>query len=45
MPTNEKEINNTLFDQLSLVERIERQLKVNNQHFRECQAAFGTLYY
>ncbi|MCM1089538.1 MAG: hypothetical protein NC413_01745 [Muribaculum sp.] len=27
MPINEKEINNNLFDQLSLVERIERQLK------------------
>ena len=25
MPTNEKEINNTLFDQLTLVERIEKQ--------------------
>ena len=25
MPTNEKEINNALFDQLTLVERIERQ--------------------
>lgn len=27
MPTNEKEINNYLFDQLSMLERIERQLK------------------
>lgn len=27
MPTNEKEINNALFDQLTLVERIERQVK------------------
>ena len=25
MPTNEKEINNVLFDQLTLVERIEKQ--------------------
>ncbi|HBI63092.1 MAG TPA: hypothetical protein DDY31_18120 [Lachnospiraceae bacterium] len=25
MPSNEKEINNNLFDQLTLVERIERQ--------------------
>ena len=25
MPTNEKEINNNLFDQLTLVERIEKQ--------------------
>ena len=25
MPTNDKEINNTLFDQLTLVERIEKQ--------------------
>lgn len=27
MLTNEKEINNALFDQLTLVERIERQVK------------------
>ncbi|MCI8852704.1 MAG: hypothetical protein HFI32_04265 [Lachnospiraceae bacterium] len=27
MPADEKEINNILFDQLSLVERIERHLK------------------
>lgn len=26
MPTNEKEINNYLFDQLSILERIERQV-------------------
>ena len=26
MPTNEKEINNNLFDQLTLVERIEKQV-------------------
>lgn len=30
MPTNEKEINNNLFDQLSLVERIERAAKSGN---------------
>lgn len=27
MPTNEKEMNNNLFDQLTLIERIERQVK------------------
>jgi len=27
MPTNEKEINNNLFDQLSIIERIERHLE------------------
>ena len=26
MPTNEKEINNNLFDQLTLVERVEKQV-------------------
>ena len=35
MPTNEKEINNNLFDQLSLVERIERQLKSGGQEAAE----------
>ena len=37
MPTNEKEINNNLFDQLSLVERIERQLKSGGQEAAEAE--------
>lgn len=31
MPTNEKEYNGYLFDQLSAIERIERQLKSGGQ--------------
>ncbi|MCM1044411.1 MAG: hypothetical protein NC417_02765 [Candidatus Gastranaerophilales bacterium] len=37
MPTNEKEINNNLFDQLSLVERIERHLKSGGQEAAEAE--------
>lgn len=37
MPTNEKEINNNLFDQLSLVERIERQLKSGGEKAAEAE--------
>lgn len=29
MPTNEKEINNNLFDQLSIVERLEEAAEIN----------------
>ena len=35
MPTNEKEINNNLFDQLSIIERIERHLKSGGQEAAE----------
>lgn len=37
MPTNEKEINNNLFDQLSIIERIERQLKSGGQEAAEAE--------
>ncbi len=37
MPTNEKEINNNLFDQLSIIERIERQLKNGGQEAAEAE--------
>lgn len=37
MLTNEKEINNNLFDQLSLVERIERHLKRGGQEAAEAE--------
>lgn len=35
MPTNEKEINNYLFDQLSMLERIERQLKKGGEELAQ----------
>lgn len=37
MPTNEKEINNNLFDQLSLIERIERHLKSGGKEAAEAE--------
>lgn len=39
MPTNEKEYNGNLFDQISILERIERQLKkCNQEEVKEVQA-------
>lgn len=35
MPPNEKEINNYLFDQLSMLERIERQLKKGGEELAQ----------
>lgn len=37
MPVNEKEYNGHLFDQLSLVERIERHLKSGGQEAAEAE--------
>ena len=37
MPTNEKEINNNLFDQLTIIERIERHLKSGGQKAAETE--------
>lgn len=37
MPTNEKEYNGYLFDQLSAIERIERQLKSGGQEAAEAE--------
>lgn len=37
MPTNEKEYNGYLFDQLSAIERIERQLKNGGQEAAEAE--------
>ena len=35
MPTNEKEINNYLFDQLTLIERVEKALNKSEEEARE----------
>lgn len=37
MPTNEKELNANLFDQLTVVERIERQLKSGGKEAAESE--------
>ena len=37
MPTNEKEYNGYLFDQLSIIERIERHLKSGGQEAAEAE--------
>ena len=37
MPTNEKELNANLFDQLTLIERIERSLKRGGQSAAEAE--------